>query len=387
MNKMKKILSLFLGLATVVALSGCDGSAMEQNGQTNVMSTDVKTYRIGVIAPLTGDAAAYGVEMQRVWDYELDKINREADGYQIDLIIEDGKCDGGASVTAFQKLTDVDGVSVVLGGFCSSETLGIIDLLENKKAVAVSAGSSNPDIEGKSPNAFTLSYSDALVGRAIAEELGNFDKVALINEQNDYNEGLRRVVKETLAANSPGTEVIADEVFPKGSTDMRNVLATINASGAEAVFLNPNAGITAVTMAKQIAELNDFNMQIVTQVAFASPDTISSVPGLLEGAIVIDAPSISSASFSNYQKEIIEQHGTLDNLGAYYTASCIDALNLLADLSAKHDGDAMKIRDDLATGTFKGWINPTFSFDGHSFVQGVPVAKSIIVKDKLEIQN
>lgn len=386
---MKKAVSLALGLVTMVALSGCDGTAVDQNDKGEGTPVDVKTYRIGVIAPLTGDAGVYGVEAQRVWDYQLEEINREAEskGQKFELVIEDGKCDGAASVAAFQKLTDVDGISVILGGFCSSETLGIIELLEDKNVVALSAGSSNPDIEGKSPNAFTLSYSDALVGQAIAEELGKFGKVAIISEQNDYNEGLRRVVKDTLGDRFRDTEILADEVYPKGSTDMRNVLAKIKASGAESVFLNPNAGITAIALAKQIAELEDFDMKIVTQVAFASTDTISAVPGVLEGTIVVDAPGIQSSSFNDYQAKIVAANGTLDNLGAYYTASCLDALNMLTELSAKYNGDAVKIRDEIATGTFSGWINPTFSFDGKSFVQGVPVAKYLIVNDKLELQN
>lgn len=391
MNKMKKAFSLVLGLITMVALSGCDGTTVDQNegGNSSSNPVDLKTYRIGVIAPLSGDAGVYGVEMQRVWDYQLKEINREAEakGQKFELVIEDGKCDGAASVAAFQKLTDVDGISVILGGFCSSETLGIIELLEDKNVVALSAGSSNPEIEGKSSNAFTLSYSDALVGRSIAEELGKYKKVALINEQNDYNEGLRRVVKETLVDSFKDTEILADEVYPKGSTDMRNVLAKINATGAEAVFLNPNAGITAITLAKQIAELGGFDMKIVTQVAFTSPDTISAVPGVLEGSVVVDAPGIQSSAFSEYQAKIVAANGTLDNLGAYYTASCLDALNMLTELSVKYDGDAMKIRDEIATGTFSGWINSTFKFDGKSFVQGVPVAKYLIVNDKLELQN
>ncbi len=387
---MKKALSLVLGLVTIVALSGCDGTAMDQdvNGG-DIAAKEMKIYKIGVIAPLTGDAASYGVEMQHVLDYRLDEINREGEskGQKFELVLEDGKCDGAASATAFQKLTDIDGISVILGGLCSSETLGFIELLEGKKVVAVSAANSNPDIENKSPNAFSLSYSDALVGKVVAEELAKFKKVALFTEQNEYNEGLRRVVKDNLGNRFAETEIVADEVFPKGATDMRNLLAKVKATGAEAIFLNPNAGVTAISLAKQIAELQDFDMQVVTQVAFASPDTIATVPGTFDGAIVIDAPGIQSPKFTEYQAKIVAAKGTLENLGAYYSASYLDSLNLLTDLSAKYDGDALKIRDELSTGTFSGWINSSFKFDGHFFVQGVPVAKSIIVEGKLELQN
>lgn len=72
------------------------------------------TVKIGFIGQLSGDAAVYGEEAQRILNYRLAQINAEK-GTKFQIIWEDGKCSGGDAVNAFQKLTNIDGVKVIIG--------------------------------------------------------------------------------------------------------------------------------------------------------------------------------------------------------------------------------------------------------------------------------
>jgi len=382
----KKIVSILLGLTTLLALAGCDGETDVKTSGSG--STEVKTYRIGTIGPLSGDAASYGIETQRIMDYRLAEINKEYanKGAKFELVYEDGKCDGAAAAAAFQKLTDVDGIKLIIGGGCSSETLGFLPMLEDKGVVALSFLSSNPELEGKSKNFFTLSYSDSLVGAGLGSELGKYKKVDLITEQNDYNIALRKVTLDTLAKNSPDTQIVLDETFPKGSTDLRDLLAKVNASDAEAILINANPGVTTIALVKQLAEIKDFNKKIIGQVGLMGQDAIDAAPSLLEGAIVVDAPNIKNKDFEDYLKKITDAKGPLDNIGPYYAGTSLDCLNIMTSLAAKEDGDPQKVRDDLATGTFSGWIAPSYSFNGKTFVRGVGYAKYVIKNGKTVLQ-
>jgi len=71
----KKICILFAGAATLLAMAGCDGTSLNSpesgggtdtigGGATNGASRDVKTYRIGFIGPLTGDAGALAAAVE-----------------------------------------------------------------------------------------------------------------------------------------------------------------------------------------------------------------------------------------------------------------------------------------------------------------------------------
>ena len=94
----KNKISLFSILA-VLLLAGC----------ATVPTQQVDTLKFGVMAPLTGDAAAYGLSVQKGID--LAKKNL---GLDVELIYEDSRCDAKEAVTAINKLISLDGVQAVI---------------------------------------------------------------------------------------------------------------------------------------------------------------------------------------------------------------------------------------------------------------------------------
>jgi branched-chain amino acid transport system substrate-binding protein len=327
-----------------------------------------ETVKIGVITPLSGDAAAYGQETQRVLDYRLAGINAQK-GTKFELVYEDGKCAGSDAVSAFQKLIDVDGVKIIIGGTCSSETLGMAPLTKDGKALVVSPASSNPTIEGTSPYTFTLSYSDQVMGETIATEMSKFSKVAIITEQNDFNIGFKTVWEKKIAE-FPNAKIVANETFPKGASEFRNLLSKIRKANPEAVFLNPNVGVTAETLLKQLAEMKDWKgYKVYTQFAYLADNTRAAVGDFVNGMTIVDAPNLTDPNFLAYKAEIEKNGGALPTLGNYYTASTIDDLDILTALVRELGNDQKAVRDALSTRTFKGYLGD-ISFDGHSFKQG-----------------
>lgn len=326
------------------------------------------TVKIGALAPLSGDAAAYGQEAQKVLNHRLSEINAK-DGTKFELVWEDGKCTGGDAVSAFQKLTDVDGVKIIIGGFCSSETLGIAPLTKDGKALAVSLGSSNPTIEGASPYVFTLSYSDQVVGETLAAEMSKFSKVAIITEQNDFNIGIKNVWEKKIAE-SRNVAVVANEIFPKGGSDFRSLLAKIRKANPDAILLNPNPGVTADNLLKQLAEVKDWKgYKIYTQFAYLADNTRASVGDFANGLIIVDAPSLTNEDFLTYKANMEKAVGPIPTLGSYYTASAIDDLDILTSLIRELGNDQKAVRNALAERTFKGYLGDIY-FGGHSFKQG-----------------
>lgn len=371
----KKIYSLIF--AAVFLLTGCGQPA------TNTTGTALTKVKIGMIAPLTGDAAALGSEMKKVAEYVLPSLNEKykSQGYEFEVVYEDGKCAGGSSTTAFSKLSDIDGVKFVFGGACSSESLGIAPLLAEKHVLAVSATSSNPDLEGKSPYLFSLSYSDSAIADGLIAELSKYKKVALISEQNDYNAGLRQKVVEALKAQK--IEIVADEEFPKGSIDVRNVLQKVKATSPDVLFINPNVGATAETFVRQLAEIKGWNVPKVSIFSLMSDNVLKAAPEVLEGTIVVDVPFVNDKDFLAYRDAIVAAKGSMDDLGNFYTATSVDAVNLLAELIVKSGNDVEKAKTMLGTDTFQGRIG-TITFKGKTFVQGIKSAKYEIKNGKTE---
>ena len=64
----------------------------------------------------------------------VDEINAAGgvNGRMVELIVEDEKCNAQDAITAYRKLTDVDGVKIILGTSCSGAMLGAAPLAEEK---------------------------------------------------------------------------------------------------------------------------------------------------------------------------------------------------------------------------------------------------------------
>ncbi len=347
-------------------------------------STSGQTIKIGVVVPLSGDAAAIGQEAQKVLDYRLRDVNGKP-GAKIELVYEDGKCAGSEAVNAFQKLTNVDGIKVIIGGLCSSETLGMAPLTKNGEAVVVSPWSSNPSIEGASPYVFSTSYSDQVIGDTLAEQMKGYSRVAIITEQNDYNIGIKKVWEAKMAS-YPSVKIVANETFPKGSTSFRNLLAKVRQANPEAILLNPNAGVTADNLLKQLAEMKDWKgYKMYSQIAYLGDDSRKNYGSFADGMYIVDAPNMTDPNFLAYKDKIVKAKGTLDNLGSYYTATGIDTLDMVSSLVREFGNDPKAVRNALAQRTFNGYLGTTV-FNGHSFREGSKGAVYAVVNGKATAQ-
>lgn len=387
MNTVTKIIIGIVVVALVVwgIVSSVNNNATQPAANTNAPAKIVK---LGVIAPLSGDAAAYGEQAQRVLDYQLAKVNEKykKDNIQFQLVYEDGKCAGNDSVSAFQKLTDIDGVKFILGGFCSSETLAIVPLTKDGSVLATSAGSSNPQLNKASDYVFSFSYSDSLTGEKLAEEMSQFTKVAIITEQNDYNIGVEKAWLDSLKK-YPNVTVVASEKFAKGGTDFRNVLEKVKKAQPEAILLNPNAGTTAQNLIKQLAEIKDWNnYKLFGAIAYMTNSTLSLAPEKVEGMVIVDAPLITNKDFAAVKSTIESTKGTLSDLGDYYTASTIDDLNVVTSLIAELGEDPLAVRKALVSRDFSGFIGDSFNFKNSSFAT-VGAAVYVIKDNKPEFKQ
>ena len=364
---------LVLALSSLVVM-GCGSSMVEGDG----------VLKVGVIAPLSGNAAQYGEETQRILSATLAEINANGgyNGSDVELIYEDGKCSGSDAVTAFQKLVDIDSVDAIIP-FCSSESLAIAPLTESVQMLAVSGTSSNPEIEGASPYLFSFSYSDAVIGESISKELSNFEKVAIISEQNDYSIGLKNTVEEAL-----GEKVVISETFEATTTDFRNSIEKLANSGADAIFLNPFPGPNATNLAKQMSEdLSKFEgVQLVSQIAYLTDESRAGLEGFAEGMIVVDSPVYESEESLVFAENIENNYGEVSALKGYYTLSISDVLTNLVNAANNSTDNSVAMHDYLTNNPLVGKLADGIELNGKSFLPEITAAVFKIEDAKAVIQ-
>jgi len=283
---MRKIILVILTIFVLI-LTAC---AVQQQQSIEEEKELVGTYKIGVMLPLTGDAAAYGISEQRGIKIALDEINAKGgiNGRKLEAIYEDSKCNPKDGNAAAQKLVNIDKVKVIIGGACSGETLGAAPITEANKVILISPTASSPDVTNAGDFVFRTYPTDAYAG-IIASEYAYNDlqarKAALVTETTDYAQGLRKVFKENFA--KLGGEIVVDETYNPEDTDFRTQVTKVKSAEPDLMYIVPQTPAKGLLLLKQMKELG-LNQPIVTAEVLIGKKNVVDNPTDLEGIIGVE---------------------------------------------------------------------------------------------------
>ena len=143
-----------LGLGVSLLLGcGSDDTTDSNTGSSRTTSsggTDQvgQPFVIGGLDSLTGLGESYGVPLSQSKFMAVEEINAAGgiNGRMLKLIVEDSKCTANDAITAYRRLTEVEGIKIILGATCSSATLGVAPLAEKDRVILLSPSSTSPDI-------------------------------------------------------------------------------------------------------------------------------------------------------------------------------------------------------------------------------------------------
>ena len=235
---MKKLMALFLAAAMMVSMTACGGSepAASQGG-----AETEKVLFIGGTGPLTGDYATYGTSVKQGAELAGEEINAKggfADGWKVEVRVEDDQADGAQAVQAYATMFD-DGMDVTMGGTTSGACIAIAEEAVKDNMLLLTPSGSQLECT-QYDNCFRVCFEDSAQGLYAANFIKDnavAEKVAIIyDKSNDYSNGLRKSFVDTAAQN--GLEIVADEAFTNQSnTDFSVQLQAVKESGADLLFL------------------------------------------------------------------------------------------------------------------------------------------------------
>lgn len=232
----------FIGIAAVIALFA----------STGITLADV--VKIGVLAPISGKAAADGEEMVNGAQLAIDELNASGGvaGYTLELVVGDvGDGSADAVATAAERLLGDRNMGAIMTGYASSSNFEIEMMADMEMVYIVSANSSQTEgIISPDPDAFptvwslTPSYAGynteivPVIEDLVANgklELPN-KKVAIIASDNPYSKGIADGMVESFT--SAGWEVTENDLLPFGEiNDWRGFLAKVR-QDPPAVLIN-----------------------------------------------------------------------------------------------------------------------------------------------------
>ncbi len=325
----------------------------------SVSNVKIGAVKIGVIVPLTGNAAGYGTSVKK----GLELAKKELGLDNIELIYEDSKCEGEEAVDSVNKLISSDNVQAVIGELCSGATLAAAPIAEQNKVVLISPASTSPDITTSGDYLFRTVPSDMFQGKFGAEiAYHRYGKrnLAILYSDEDYGVGFNRVLKENFE--KLGGKVVVSEAFERNAVGLRTQLTKIKNAKPDAIYIISNSLDSDVAALKQIKELK-INAVILGSDKFKDNYILDNAKDAADGIIVISVSSGTSGFIERYKQEYGEIPGPFASQG--YDA--LQALSLALEQGAQ---TSEEIKDKLYELSFEG-ASGKIDFDENGDVSGL----------------
>jgi len=202
---------------------------------------------VGVIMPLSGPNAQFGINGRNGIELAADEINAaggiaELGGAKINLVVADATSTPTTAGNVAQRLITQQDITAVLGAFASSLTLAISEVTE-RRDIPLLTMSFADQITGRGyQNIFQVVAKASVIGKAqfdytaaIAQAAGaRIDKIAIMYEDTAY--GTAQANGLRAGAKAANVEVVMDDAYPLGITDTTPLVNKLRGSGAQAVF-------------------------------------------------------------------------------------------------------------------------------------------------------
>ncbi len=330
-------------------------------------------FRIGVMESLTGTGETYGTVANQSKQMAADEINAAGgiDGRMLEFVIEDSKCNAADAIAAYHKLTDVDGVKIILGTSCSSAMLGVAPLAEADGVILFSGLASSSDIAKAGDYIFRTQISDIEGGIATGNTLwaDGIRTLATITEATDYAEGVRR--SSVAQFEQRGGSVVGAEAYGSDVADFRTQLTKLFEAEPDALHIAPQSEFSAGTIMKQAREVG-YEGPIYAETVSVGTTALDIAGDAATGmkAITTDLdPANEKAQevLANFRERY--DYVTLP----WHLGSAYDDVYIAAECLGQtgDDQDADGFRDCLYGITWSGAIGDDYSFDADGEVVGL----------------
>ena len=195
--------------------------------------------RIGTFLSVTGPAAFLGDPEQKTLELYVEKLNAAGGvlGRKLQLVAYDSAGDAEKARTFAKRLIEQDKVDLIVGGSTTGETMAVVPLAEAASMPFISLAGAVVIIEPVKKWVFKTPHTDRMACEKIFVDMKarGTSRVALISGSGGFDKSMRGECLKVSKAH--GVDIVADETYGAGDTDMTAQLSKIkNTLGVQAVL-------------------------------------------------------------------------------------------------------------------------------------------------------
>lgn len=198
--------------------------------------------KIGLLAPLTGPAAADGLSVHNSVKLAVERINADGGllGKTVELVTYDDRADGKEAVALARKLIEQDKVIAVVGGSYSTPSRAVAPIFQEEKLPFVAAYAVHPDITKAGNFCFRNGFLGMVEGKSaahVAVKLLGAKKIALLVSDNDFGRTLSEGFKYYMEKYAKGkASIVSLQTYPMPEKDFKAYLSKIKQESPDLIF-------------------------------------------------------------------------------------------------------------------------------------------------------
>ena len=196
--------------------------------------------KIAVAGPMTGQYAAFGVQLRNGAQQAVADINKAGGvlGQPLALSIGDDACDPRQAVSVANQFAD-QGVKFVAGHYCSGSSIPASKVYGEEGIVEITPASTNPDYTDQGGwQTFRLCGRDDQQGKVAGDYVAAHfkgERVAVLNDNTAYGKGLADQTQKNLEAD--GVRPALVQTYTPGEKDYSAVVSRMKDAGIQVIYL------------------------------------------------------------------------------------------------------------------------------------------------------
>ena len=200
--------------------------------------------KVGSFLSVTGPAAFLGDPEQKTLGLYVEKLNAAGGvlGRKLQLVAYDSAGDAEKARTFARRLIEQDRVDVIVGGSTTGETMAVVPLVEQAGIPFISLAGAVVIVEPVKKWVFKTPHTDRMACEKIFADMRSrgIARIAIISGAGGFDRSMRGECLKVAAQNK--IEIVADETYGAGDSDMTAQLTKIRATAGVQAVLNAGFG-------------------------------------------------------------------------------------------------------------------------------------------------
>jgi branched-chain amino acid transport system substrate-binding protein len=245
MRKWFYVLLALVMLAAAIPLAGCSDNN----------EADKTPYKVGAIFSTSGSQSDLGVPEERTVKMMVEDINDKGgiDGHPLEVVVYNDESDSTKTLALTTKLIEQDNVLAIIGPTFSGASMAILDAIKTAKIPNISCAASIGIVTPVQERYWVFKTPQTEV-QAIHEiyaylEEEDITKIGIITDTSGFGAAGRKYLISEKG--DYGIDIVADQTFTTGDTNMQSQLTQIKGTAAQAVICwatNKESAIVAQDM-------------------------------------------------------------------------------------------------------------------------------------------